>query len=74
MNYRLIVRYEDTGIITVQEFADLDTIDTIINYLDNAVENSARLAFEVQQKSSFKGIETIDYYGDMGQLGEINWG
>lgn len=44
MNYRLIVRYEDTGVVTIQQFADLDTIETITDYLDNATENGARLA------------------------------
>lgn len=73
MNYRLIVHYEDTGIITIQQFADLDAIDTITNYLDNATENGARLAYEVQQRSYFRGIETIDYYGNVGRLGKINW-
>lgn len=53
MNYRLIVRYEDTGVVTIQQFADLDTIKTITNYLYNAIENGARLAYEIQQRSYF---------------------
>lgn len=64
MNYRLIVRYEDTGVVTIQQFADLRTIYTIIGYLDNTVENGARLTYEIQQRSYFRGIETIDHYGD----------
>ena len=39
MNYRLIVHYENTGVVTIQQFADLNTIKTITNYLDNAAEN-----------------------------------
>lgn len=73
MNYRLIVRYEDTGIVTIQRFADLDTIETITGYLDNAMENGARLAYEIQQRSYFRGIETIDYCGDVGQWKNTNW-
>lgn len=73
MNYCLIVRYENTGVVTIQQFADLDTIKTITNYLYNAIENGARLAYEIQQRSYFRGIETIDYYGDVGRWKNDNW-
>ena len=73
MNYRLIVRYNDTGVVTIQQFADLDTTETITGYLDNAIENGARLAYEIQQRSHFRGIETIDYCGDVGQWKNTNW-
>ena len=73
MNYRLIVRYENTGAVTIQQFADLDTIETITSYLDNARENGAQLAYEIQQRSYFRGIETIDYCGDVGQWKNTNW-
>lgn len=73
MNYRLIVHYEDTGVVTIQQFADLNTIETITGYLDNAAENGARLAYEIQQQSYFRGIETIDYYGNVGQWGDTDW-
>lgn len=73
MNYRLIVRYENTGVATIQQFADLRTISTITGYLDNAMENGARLAYEIQQRSYFRGIETIDYHGDVGQWKNTNW-
>ena len=59
MNFRLIVEYHDTGIITEQYFPDTDTPDTIINYLDNALENGARLEYLLQQKTK-TGIKTID--------------
>ena len=51
MDFRLIVEYHDTGIITEQYFPDTDTPDTIINYLDNALENGARLKYLLQQKT-----------------------
>lgn len=73
MNYRLIVRYEDTGVVTIQQFADLDTIKTITNYLYNAIESGARLAYEIQHRSYFRGIENIDYYGDVGRWKNDNW-
>ena len=34
MNFRLIVEYHDTGVITEQYFPDMDNPDTIINYLE----------------------------------------
>ena len=43
MNYRLIVHYEDTGVVAIQ------------------------------QRSYFREIETIDYYGDVGQWGGADW-
>lgn len=73
MNYRLIVRYENTGVVTIQQFADLCTISTITSYLDNARENGAQLAYEIQQRSYFRGIETIDYCGDVGQWKNTSW-
>ena len=59
MDFRLIVEYHDTGIITEQYFPDTDTPDTIINYLDNALENGARLEYLLQQKTK-TNIKTID--------------
>lgn len=73
MNYRLIVRYEDTGVATIQQFADLRTISTITRYLVNAIENGARLAYEIQQRSYFRGIETIEYCGDVGRWKDTDW-
>ena len=63
MNFRLIVEYHDTGIITEQYFPDMDTPDTIINYLDNALENGARLEYLLQQKTK-TNIKTIDSNSD----------
>ena len=59
MDFRLIVEYHDTGIITEQYFPDTDTPDIIINYLDNALENGARLKYLLQQKTE-TSIDTID--------------
>ena len=59
MDFRLIVEYHDTGIITEQYFPDTDTPDTIIYYLDNAIDNGAKLKYLLQQKTE-TGIYTID--------------
>ena len=37
----------------------MDTPDTIINYLDNALENGARLEYLLQQKTE-TGIDAMD--------------
>ena len=63
MNFRLIVEYHDTGIITEQYFPDTDTPDTIIHYLDNALENGARLKYLLQQKTK-TNIKTIGSNSD----------
>ena len=63
MNFRLIVRYYDTGVITEQYFPNTDTPDTIINYLDNALENGAKLNYILQQKTK-TNIKTIDSNSD----------
>lgn len=59
MNFRLIVEYHDTGVVTEQYFPNMDMPDTIINYLDNALENGARLKYLLQQRTK-TNIKTID--------------
>ena len=63
MDFRLIVEYHDTGVITEQYFPDTDNPDTIIHYLDNALENGARLKYLLQQKTK-TNIKTIDSNSD----------
>ena len=59
MSYRLIVEYHDTGTVMEQYFPDTDTPDTIINYLDNALENGARLKYLLQQRTE-TSIDAMD--------------
>ena len=59
MDFRLIVEYHNTGVIIEQYFPDTDTPDTIIYYLDNAIDNGAKLKYLLQQKTE-TGIDTID--------------
>ena len=59
MDFRLIVEYHNTGVIIEQYFPDTDTPDTIIYYLDNAINNGAKLKYLLQQKTE-TGIDTID--------------
>lgn len=41
MNFRLIVRYDMTEEVTDQYFATLGDADTVVTYLDKAMENGA---------------------------------
>lgn len=59
MNFRLIVEYHDTGIIREQYFSDMDTPETILNYLDHALDSGARLKYLLQQKTE-TGIDNMD--------------
>ena len=59
MNFRLIVEYHNTGVIIEQYFPDTDTPDTIIYYLDNAIDNGAELKYLLQQKTE-TGIDNMD--------------
>lgn len=59
MNFRLIVEYYDTGVITERYFPDMDNPDTIINYLNNALDSGARLKYILQQKTE-TSIDTMD--------------
>lgn len=74
MNFRLIVEYHDTGIITEQYFPDIDTPYIIMDYLDNALDSGARLKYLLQQKTE-TGIATTDSncYGYAGWLNLSEW-
>lgn len=64
MNYRLIVRYFNTGVVTDQKFPDLEDINTITDYLDNVIENGAKLGYEVQRKYDDGMITILDWEGE----------
>ena len=59
MDFRLIVKYDNTSILSEQYFPDTDIPDTIIHYLDNAIDNGAKLKYLLQQETE-TGIDTID--------------
>lgn len=70
MNFRLIVRYD----MTDQYFATLGDADTVVTYLDKAMENGARLGFVVQEKVASGDIVTIDENGtDIGGWRNLRW-
>lgn len=74
MNFRLIVRYDMTEEVTDQYFATLGDADTVVTYLDKAMENGARLSFVVQEKVASGDIVTIDENEpDIGKWRNLRW-
>lgn len=74
MNFRLIVRYDMTEEVTSQYFATLGDADTVVTYLEKAMENCARLGYVVQEKDTSGDIVTIDENGtDIGGWRNLRW-
>lgn len=74
MNFRLIVRYNITKEVTDQYFATLGDANTVVTYLEKAIENGARLGFTVQEKVASGDIVTIDENGtDIGEWRILRW-
>lgn len=74
MNFRLIVRYNITKEVTDQYFATLGDANTVVTYLEKAIENGARLCFIVQEKVASGDIVTIDENGtDIGEWRILRW-
>ena len=74
MNYRLIISYETTGEVIVQPFEEADYADSIIAHLDRALENGAKLGFELQHRSKDGENEILDYGGNsIGGWTNLSW-
>ena len=74
MNYRLIIRYEITGEIVMQLFEEAEYADNIIAHLDRALENGAKLGFELQHRSKDGGNEILEYGGSsIGEWTNLSW-
>lgn len=74
MNYRLIVRYFNTGVTTVQEFPDTGSVYTVTDYLENAIENGAELGYEVQFRNQNNETEIHDWDGKaLGEWSNVPW-
>ena len=74
MNYRLIISYEITGEVIVQPFEEAEYADNIIAHLDRAIENGAKLGFELQHRNEDGENEILDYGGDsIGEWTNLNW-
>ena len=74
MNYRLIISYEITGEVIVQSFEEAEYADNIIAHLDRALENGAKLGFELQHRSKDGENEILDYGGNsIGEWTNLSW-
>lgn len=74
MNYRLIIRYEITEEVVMQLFEEAEYADNIIAHLDRALENGAKLGFELQHRNEDGENEILDYGGDsIGEWTNLNW-
>ena len=74
MNYRLIILYGITEEVFMQLFEEAEYADNIIAHLDRALENGAKLGFELQHRNEDGENEILDYGGDsIGEWTNLNW-
>lgn len=74
MNYRLIIRYEITEEVVMQLFEEAEYADNIIAHLGRAIENGAKLGFELQHRSKDGENEILDYGGSsIGEWTNLSW-
>lgn len=74
MNYRLLVRWGITEKVVMELFEKAEYADTIIHYLDYALENGAKVGFELQYRNENGETEVIDYGGNsIGEWTNLSW-
>ena len=74
MNYRLIIRYEITEEVVMQLFEEAEYADNIIAHLYRAIENGAKLGFELQHRSKDGENEILEYGGNsIGEWTNLSW-
>ena len=74
MNYRLIISYEITQEVIVQSFEEAEYTDNIIAHLDRALENGAKLGFELQHRSKDGENEILECGGSsIGEWTSLSW-
>ena len=74
MNYRLIISYEITGEVVMQSFEEYEYADNIIAHLYRAMENGAKLGFELQHRSKDGENEILEYGGNsIGEWTNLSW-
>lgn len=75
MNYRLITNYEITGEVVMQPFEEAEYADNIIVHLCQAIENGAKLGFELQHRSEDGENEILEYGGNsIREWTNLSWG
>ena len=74
MNYLLIIRYEITEEVVMQLFEEAEYADNIIEHLYRAIENGAKLGFELQHRSKDGENEILEYGGSsIGGWTNLSW-
>ena len=74
MNYRLIISYEITGEVVMQSFEESEYADNIIAHLYRAMENGAKLGFELQHQSKDGENEILESGGNsIGEWTNLRW-
>lgn len=74
MNYRLIISYEITGEVVMQSFEESEYADNIIAHLYRAMENGAKLGFELQHRSKDGENEILESGGNsIGEWTNLRW-
>lgn len=74
MNYRLIISYKITGEVFMQLFKKAEYADDIIVHLDHALENGAKLGYELQYRNEDGEKEILDYGGEsIGEWTNLQW-
>ena len=74
MNYRLLVRWGLTEEVSMQLFEEAEYADSIITYLDRAIENGADLGYELQYRNENEENEILDYGGNsIGEWTNLRW-
>lgn len=74
MNYRLITRWGFTEEVVRELFEKAEYADTIIWYLNYALENGAKLGFELQHRNENGENEILDYGGNsIGEWTNLLW-
>ena len=74
MNYRLIISYKITGEVFMQLFKKAEYADDIIVHLDRALENGAKLGYELQYRNEDGENEILDYGGEsIGEWTNLQW-
>ena len=75
MNYRLIICYEITEELFMQLFEEAEYADNIIAHLYRAIENGAKLGFELQHRSEDGENGILEYGGNsIGEWTNLSWG
>lgn len=74
MNYRLIIRYGITEEVFMQLFEEAEYADNIISHLYRALENGAKMGFELQHRSKDGENEILEYGGSsIGEWTNLSW-